>query len=516
MASIKTSTSVSVSAGTSSAKKPSAGPAAGASAGMVSSTPPAPKPPKAPTAPKTPIAKADEELAKGPPLDYSQINKIKQKPQGPSLDYAKINKPTTKPATQSLDYAKINAKSDEAPEPKSIDYSNMSEPSPPSAVALRDATKGKIEADSKATALDALKAKRMFRKRYLKEAGGGNMAKNDPSPTTTAPSGQSSNGPYPPGVSADMSSKGTQDNVAKMKAGQANQPGALATLSGLFKGEELTKFMPPTDEKSKMDAALRIQNNKKDAKAAKPKLKLVKSFKEYAAMRKSDPVAKGDVINLKDKSVVSDDTTPAPKRKVNSQPKQAMSVGNPAHMRDKMVANNKGPSKVKNKVAGISKSEREFIKEDLMRPYTPYFNDVDDLVKKEFKPLEAEIILDVAIRLEKGEIKAGELAKADPLDKYKIDKGGSLKFGTHVKDVGFPRNTLDSEKNAKAGSDEGSGGQIKKAGLIPTKPAATPKMPAPHNAKAPAPKAPAMPKMNMTKAEIEAECKEDFKPKFRK
>lgn len=169
----------------------------------------------------------------------------------------------------------------------------------------------------------------------------------------------------------------------------------------------------------------------------------------------------------------------------------------------------------------ISKSERDFIKEDLDRPYTPYFNDIDVLIKKEFKPLEEEILLDVAMRFEKGEIvSSGEkLAKADPLDKYKIDKGGSLKFGTHVKTVGFPRNTLDSKENPKAGSDEGSGGQISKAGVLPTKTPATPKMSAPGTPKmaAPAtPKSPAMAMPKMTKAEIEAECKEDFKPKFKK
>lgn len=178
----------------------------------------------------------------------------------------------------------------------------------------------------------------------------------------------------------------------------------------------------------------------------------------------------------------------------------------------------------------LSKSERDFIKEDLGRPYVPYFNDIDALVKKEFAPLEQEVMLDIAIRFEKGEIKgSGEaLSKSDPLDKYKIDKGGSLKFGTHVKDVGFPRNTLKSKENPKAGSDEGSGGEIKKFAMNPSAPkpaapkpaagAAGGKPPLPPKAigAAPAPAAP-KPKMPMmSKAEIEAECKEDFKPKFRK
>lgn len=438
MASVKSTVSTSISTGSAGAKKPSSGPAPGASSAQVSSNVPQVKPPaapkaptvkpptlpKAPAAPKTPIAKSinsfDYDTKPKPTentLDYKKINANPPKPEANTLDYKKINEIKQKPAGETLDYSKINAKQPQ-PEPKVLDYKSMQSPKPWSgAVEKLDAVNAKIDKEANQPALDSIKARRMFRAKYLREK---------------------------------INKTESKDSTVKK------------TCSALIHKDELHETCMSKDEQKEVS-----DKNKKDAKQADKSVKekrdtngeFAKSLKEYVSMKK--------------------------------------------------------PSKE------ISKSERDFIKEDLGRPYTPYFNDVDDLVKKEFKPLEEEILLDVAIRFEKGEIvSSGEkLEKADPLDKYKIDKGGSLKFGTHVKTVGFPRNTLDSKENPKAGSDEGSGGQISKAGVLPTKTPSLPKMAAPAAPKMTAPAAPKSPAMGMpkmTKAEIEAECKEDFKPKFKK
>lgn len=427
MASVKTSISVSTGA-----KKPDAGPGPGASASQTAPKVPAPiapaapkmpqshiQAPKAPAAPKTPIAKEQ--------LKESSFDAPKQ-PKENTLDYSKINEIKQQKNPTTLDYSKINAKP-EQPQPHVLDYKEMQTKKPWSgAVDKKVAVNQKLQTEANMPAIDALKAKRMFRQKYLGEK----VRKQESTPTPA---------PQPPVSQPPLSSAGSQSNVAKFNAGMNNQPGLVDTISSIFKDEK-----EPMQKKQGVPTGVSPEKHERCVKDVKAK-------------------GHGKVSAIK---ICNASMT---KEEANMKLKQA------AGKKTKM----------------ISKSERDFIKEDLARPYVPFLNDIDTLVKKEFKPLEEELILDVATRLEKGELTKAE----NPLDKYKVDKGGSLKFGTHIPTVGFPRNTLDSKENPKAGSDEGSGGEIKKFA-----------------APAPAAPKPKMPKM--TKAEIEAECKEDFKPRFRK
>lgn len=456
MASVKTSISVSTGGG---AKKPSAGPGPGASASQTTPKAPAPaapkmpsshiQPPKAPAAPKTPIAK---EQLKESSFDTNAY--AAKQPKENTLDYSKINEIKQQKNPTTLDYSKINAKP-EQPEPHVLDYKEMQTKKPWSGAADKKvAVNQKLQTEANMPAVDALKAKRMFRQKYL-----GEKVKKQETPPVSQP---------------PLSSAGSQSNVAKFNAGMNNQPGLIDTVSSIFK-----------DEKEAMQKKQGVPTG-------------VSPEKHESCVK--DVKAKGhgkvSAIKICNASMTKEEAT----------------------MKLKQVAGKKTKM--------ISKSERDFIKEDLARPYVPFLNDIDALVKKEFKPLEEELILDVATRLEKGELTKAE----NPLDKYKVDKGGSLKFGTHVPTVGFPRNTLVSKENPNAGSDEGSGGDIKKfakpmsggGGTVTPKTGTTTAAPAdPNKGKFKDMVNQTLTsgigsKYKMTKAEIMDDVKSDWKPKFKK
>lgn len=437
-----TTVKTNISMPTVSTAKPSAGAAAGSSASQISTKPKIPEAPKAPTVPttpKTPLAKEqkslygiwDDEEPKEP--EVKPAVPAEKTPEVNTLDYSKINKITQKPPSPTLDYAQIN-KQPEQPEPKVLNYKDILGDKP------QGYTGNPLKPEPKTSVLDSIKAKQMFRKKFSNK----NIVKQE-----TLTSQQTVTTPSPP-----LSGAGSQSNVAKFNAGLNNQPGLVDTISGMFKKETLQKKqgVPTGVDPAKQERCVKDVKAQGHGKVSAIKICNASIHKDelHETCEKSD-------LNISKDSSVS-------------------LVDRKSKMRKLKEITGK-------KTTPITKSEREFIQDDLLRPYTPYFNDVDELAKSEFHPLIQEFALHAAIQIGKGE----KLSKSDPLDKYKIDKGGSLKFGTHVPSVGFPRNTLTTEENKKVGSDEGSGGEIKSSK-----------------------------KYQMTKAEIQEDLKSDWQPKFKK